>query len=566
MKKLFYILIASILIIVSSCATEDSGFLFSYKHSSLTVKASIEARTKAAVTDGLQDQWSKTDFGPGDVLGLYSQHGNWNDQEGLGPFINVPLTNEGGDVTNFKNSEITISPTHITPSTIFMYYPYKEGMSDQTDEEGSITVPATGLELRESDKEIYKCIDFLTDDSVDVDNLNNGKLTGKFYHAFSELIIMRGDGFDDPPEGCENIEVVLNNPITHVKINYTIDPWYCSPVLYYDNNNSLGLSREDAYRWEAWQGENYGITDENPDGVPAWYVLLPTIGKGANRSVVDYIEIYDNDGYLQQVSSIPLAKDGNNFTKNLNERTRYPLLVTMKELVPTINPFPIESWQGDNNLTNVRERGIENITDFERWVEYYNEYLENGNEENLYSYGDRIVDTNGKTLYWHFYLLGDIDFTGSKINNGIILSDFNDIIDGTNPDFLENNQHPNFTISGLLSSFIDNLKGKGTVQNINFNRPSINSNSENPLGIIANQMSAGTVINNCLIDNGQVVGNGPVGIIAGSATSATISYCTFSGSLFGSVSDSSSNYAVGEQRSTEFNKNLSNGVTFNIIN
>ena len=551
MNKITSILLFLITLLTISCSNDalDTNPTFSDKVSPLVIYASIDGTGKAnnrAVIMKDDDRWSYVDFVEGDVMGFYSSGGNWIEGNGKGSFKNLALKYKDGQFTDPGGVEF--SPSHMDGSQIFMYYPYYKDMEGK------------GFELHEKDEEdTLRCIDFLSSNSITLQGVvdgNNVALYGKFQHAFSELIIMRGEGFDNPPAGKERITAVLNKPYTNLQIDLNTDDdnWSCVPRLIFDENNSYGLNDSTACRWDAWEGGNYGITvGKDPIGKPAWYVIVPTLA-GSNRSIVEYIELYDNEGYLQRVSSLKLS--GGN-TKYVDPQWRYPMEITMKELVPTVNPFPIIPWNDDDiNLTDERTRGINNIQEFADWVRAYNAYLLGGSNDQekidaLLKYGDSFIEGGNRS--WHFYVLSDLDFTnyspllsedGEETDNSVIIPNLNDILDGISTTFV-NGKFINHTIKGLSKTFIDLLKENGSIQNFDFIDPEVKNSetSTDPAGIIVNTMDTGTSVVNCNIDNGNLFNpGGPAGMVAGSMTNGLIKDCILSGFL---VAKTSFNNIVG---------------------
>ena len=572
---------------LAACSVEEPADISDSDVTVLKVNARIEnmsaPHTRADIPLG-KDGWTISGFQAGDILGFYSEHGNRLVNNGLGGFSNLPLTNTDG-TTQFQSPDNEqISPSYMSATAVYMYFPYTAGMP------GTNGYPATspGLELRRlqpgDDSNILKCVDFLTDSGIDASNLAVGQLTGTFQHEFSQLIIMRGEGFDSPPEGdrYKVINIVMKEPYTHVRVNETASPWGCQPELYNQPGYvpaGLTAANFDARRWQAWQGGNYSVTQEDTIGVEAWYVVLPTIGKGDNRTTVDYIEIYDNEGVLQKVSSIKLADVDSIPTKMLDSSWRYPLLVSMKELVPTVTPYPIVPWEGDFDISNERGRGIRNEFDFNQWKGYYASYLKDGAYENqLLDYGDKIVDAEGNFLYWHFYLLGNLELTDQTYgslgdNTSAVIPVMKDILDGVNMNVLENNMHPNYSVTGLTLPLVGNMSGNGALQNMDFVSPYVVSQTDEPAGILVTTMApetgatvmSGGTIDNCNIEMGTLLNNGEAGIIAGSATDAIIKNCNVSGYIQGTAS-MGPDYIVGTQAGSTTLENNESAVNFNPIN
>lgn len=522
----------------------------------LVVYASIEgtgsAHTRAASTE-IDDLWSYVSFEHGDKMGIYASGGNWMEQGGSGAFDNFPLSYDAGrGQFNDENGSV-FSPSHMNSSEIYIYYPFGPDMSGGGSGglELRSLVPEDGVDDQVStpyDKTRHlRCMDFLSANTITLEGRKDNSdmaLYGSFQHSFSELIIMRGEGFDSPPPGKERITAVLNTACTHIKVDFSASPWRCTPSLVYSGSNSFGLSEQDAYRWNAWRGGNYGITvspepGESKEGEPAWYIIVPTL-KNAN-TIVQYIELYDNEGYLQRVSSL-LLKGGN--SKYAEPGWRYPMEITMKELVPTVNPFPIAPWGENVDLTDERTRGINNEIEFAQWVLAYNLWLLDQQSEEktnaLLKYGDLTVDAGGQNPSWHFYVLSDLDLDkytpqtsdGLPAVEGLIIPHLSDILDGQSTNFV-NGKFTNHTISGLSKTFVGLLDGNGSIQNFDFIGPYVvnDETHSDVAGIIVNEMRETSVIN-CNVEDGTLVNlGGPAGIVAGSIFGGQVKNCTLEGFL-----------------------------------
>lgn len=528
------------------------------------VGGSGSASTRAVTSDST-DMWSYVGFSTDDRMGFYASGGNVNADNGNGPFDNQELVFESGSnqFRDPKNGTL-FSPTHMDGSQIFMYFPYDANIGFE---------PGMQLRRRAEDGDTERCIDLLTSKSLNILG-GAGKdmaLYGEFRHAFGELIILRGEGFDAPPKGCERITAVINNPYTHVRVVLGEESWSCTPALGYDPNT---LISNEARQWDAWQGKNYGKTNTDSIGEPAWYVILPTMDDKV--SSLDYIELYDNEGFLQRVSSIRLSDN----SKNVRPGWRYPLKITMKELVPTVNPFPIQPWEEDenSNLTDERKRGINNLTEFQNWVRDYNSYLADpapadDKTDKLLAYGDKIVDGTGN-ISWHFYVLSDLDLSGYQAlpyldatgseqepSTDVIIPELKDILDGISTTFV-NGKFTNHKISGLNKTFVGTLgvnasdQTNGSVQNFDFIEPNVTNSetSEDPAGIIVNTMTNASVVN-CRITDGDLFNpGGPAGMVAGLMTDGSIKECILSGSLVGKTT--TADKIVGKMEGTPvFDKN-----------
>lgn len=555
MMKIIYIflLTAATVLLLASCVNNDipdGGSGLGGAPLPLVISADISGTkaTRAETNEtGTADEWSYVDFTEGDAMGFFASGGKFTEGNyGEAPFDNQELIYTGGTGgSNFRDpSGVSFSPSHMNGNEIYMYFPYTPTITD----EGGFKLRT--LQDHDGEKlDTARCIDFLSTRHLDIMDVTGDRpaLYGEFQHTFAELIIMRGEGFDNPPKISDDIneweiKAVLNTPVTGIRADVsTEDGWSCTPRLVYDPNS--GLSDAEAREWQAWLGANFYKTQEDKIGQTAWYVIVPTIGcqaqyvapRPGERTRVEYIELYDNDGNLQRVSSLLLS---NGTSKYVDGGWRYPMEVTMKELVPTANPCQIVPWNGDVDLTDERKRGINDKTEFEGWVKAYNAYIDEDNETNtnaLLKYGDLYINED-ETKSWHFYVLSDIDLSDFETGKPVVPL-LKDILDGQSTVFT-NGRFQNHFITGLKSPLIGVLEGEdAVVQNFNFDNPYVTYGEANdtPLGIIANIMEEGSAVNNCRVISGTLYNPaGAGGMVAGSITNSSITNCTLSGFLISS--------------------------------
>lgn len=576
MKLHISLLLAATTSLLSSCVGSDfpdEGYT-SAEPRPLVINARIPGAGATRALVGTNDDWSYTDFELNDAMGFFSSGGKFTEGSyGEQPFDNQKLIYLGGTgEPNFRDPGNTeFSPSHMKGNEIYMYYPYTPTITDDF-----------GFELRTmkghdgEDLDTARCIDFLSTRHLDImSDVNNATtaLYGEFQHTFAELIIMRGEGFDNPKyiDGKKEwqIKAVLNTPVTGIKAVVTTEGgWKCTPELVYDSVSNT-MTRSQAMEWDAWLGQNFYKTETDKVGQNAWYVIVPTIGCQAKygeqrpgpRTIVEYIELYDNDGHLQRVSSLLLS---NANSKYVDGGWRYPMEITLKELVPTAYPCQITPWPNDDiDLTDERKRGINDATEFEQWVNAYNKYLEENTEETrsaLLQYGDLYVSADQK-YSWHFYVLNDLDLSGLKQEMPIV-NELKDILDGQSTDF-SNGRFRNHTISGLPTTLVGTLTGENAkVQNFTFERPDVNygNDHEGPAGIIANYMKDGAEVLNCRITSGNLYNpGGPAGMVAGYISNSTIKDCNLSGFLISKVTVDN---IVGEESGNNtYSNNNANNVT-----
>lgn len=565
MKKIYKSIIPAVLLAaLTSCSLDEpAGVIQDYAPLPLAIKANIcgvDATRAVTNPKGTFDEWSYTNFQVDDEMGFFSSGGNFTDGNyGEAPFVNQRLIYTGGTGgNNFRDPDNTqFSPTHMKGNEIFMYFPYSP---DITSPNG---IPLrTNIGTNKEHLDTARCIDLLSTDYLSIYSENTSSsaaLYGEFLHTFAELIIMRGKGFDNPPkiEGVNEweIKVVLNTPITGLTVETAGEgeSWKCTPKFVWDE--TAMPEKLDAQTWDAWLGGNFYLTEQDQVGQNAWYVIVPTIGCYANvgskregvRTIVEYIELYDNDGNLQRVSSLRLS---NSNTKYVDGGWRYPMQISMEELVPTANPCAIIPWKPDVDLTDARMRGINNPTEFSNWITAYNSYLNNPTDDNninaLLQYGDLYQNPDGSN-YWHFYVLTDLDLSSLSTDAATpLIPRLQDILDGQSTNFT-NGRFLNYNITGLNAPLVGTLSGENAnVRNFNFRNPDImfGENVSEPAGIIANIMADRASVVNCQIRQGTMYHpDGPAGMIAGSIESTClIKDCTVSGYL---ISESNFDALVG---------------------
>lgn len=517
-------------------------------------------------------------FADGDVAGVFARSGNNSAENGNGPLINLPMTFEvveyevNGKTDQYQsltNKDYDINPADMAiGNSVFMYYPWDPALGSINNycEENRVIVvkdsanypKLPGLELRVPGPDgSIRCRDVAEVFTVSTDNLKKGLLTGTWRHGFSELQIMRGDGFKNPPEGKEEINVYLSEGFSHFRIVSCTDYVRWTVQLHYEEGYTYkgeAMSEEDCKKWTAWQGQDYKNDTDPQDGLngtPSWYVMVPSVyqtsGSKNNlntygaRPVVSYIELYDDNGYRQQVTSFSLKTSATaTDTKSPYPYYRFPIVISMTELGPVARPVGIGEWDEegpDKDLTEERSVGIYDAEDYNKWAREYNSYVADKNGYNLNEpgsikeYGDLIDNV------WHFYINGDIDFTDQTIST---VTNLQDILESANEIY-------NVTLSNISASapLFTQISGNGGIKNLNFNNIYLSTTGTGATGCLAGSInnssytSTGSVLTNVNITQGTVIGNGPVGMIAGSVTgSSIISGCTFSGFLMGaSTSD-----------------------------
>ena len=578
-KKIIYSSLIAAILPLASCRVEEEPKAYSQPvELQIRMKlAGADAPTRASMRE--DDGWTYRHFSSGDKIGFYSSSGRFPYNS---PFVNLQLeyshTDEKTNFTIFKTEDgQTFDPAGMIAKNVFLYSPYSENMSAAVN---------PGINLRETVTDgntnvtSVRCIDFLTGEGFNASNLDEGILSGVFYHIFSELIIIRGEGFDKPkaPTGDNpnRITVVMKEPFTHVKVNYAQNPWSCRPELIYYSDV---MSADAAKRWETWKHGLY-YDNEFTTPVEADYVVLPTLGNTdketgipvsyGQQTEVDYIELYDNDGVLQRVTSLSLA-DGN--SRRLNSGWRFPMTISMKELVPTVYPHTIQPWGPDKDITELRTKGIKN-SNFYDFVNDYNSYQSDPSFERskLYNYGDFETmegsDTEGK---WHFYLQEDIDLSIGSFPQGgnPIIRTFSDVLDGKKST-LSDSRGNNYRIFNQKSPLIGTMMSSAIVEEIDFDSPLVACQSAGDaydyIGVIANNITTGAAVVNCTITNGTVIGPNYVGLIAGSVIDGNLQTpqgCKVQGTVIGKQSDSKSGYMFGYYTGATFSVTNDANIIFN---
>ena len=530
-KYLYNFLPLFLAILASSCLNEEpSASRNSNGENSLlaTIDNNFLKATRASIDP--QDDWSVVSFSNNDKIGLYAKTGN---MDGDG-FINAPMmfSRSVSGTFQFDNPDLNMDRSKFGAYTTMFYYPYSPDMEQE------------GMLLRSQKNGVDRCIDVLMMGNLNPNDLSSKlQLSGNFHHLFSELIIVRGEGFENANK--KDITVVLNGGYTRLKFidnpatNGTeVRNMWKIPNLYFDEND--GLTQEESRRWMAWKGDDFKPY-EGVEPKEAYYVMLPNIYEyritgGQNTLIshpaVDYIEIYDNNDELQKISSFTL----NGETKQILNGKRYPLEIKMEGLVPTIYPYIISPWDDTQDKTDERTIGIRSESEFEDWMLNYNQYTSetNGNnyDDKLLLYGDKHVNETTGEVTWYFYILNDLDFSQYK-NKNIRISKLTDVIDGMG------NQISNIN---LEDSFIGEISGNGCLSNLSIRGLSVNNstktNSAQGIGAVTDILSENGSIINCSVD-ATLKASCKVGLMAGEVTGGDVDGCTFSGLLIGSGSSAS---------------------------
>lgn len=542
-----------------------------------------EAEWSRHTVDNSTDSWTTKSFSMGDKIGLFSTGGlvdsNGESQWILNEHMDYDQAT-GSTNYRFRNDALLIN-TSLMGGKVgkYVYFPYCEDMplpvpglcvTNQTtgDEtyygEGksnaSQMTTHPGMYLRVSgtdykDRPIDRCVDYMYINNI---SLTNGALGGGFYHGFTEMIIVRGEGFDEcPDEYVDEITVVLNNGYTRMRLNAfrenATGNFSFRPQNYFwpADEADKGITQEEAKRWKAWKGVEYVDVDKfTGESVfrDAWYVILPTAHSYSYPSVT-YIEIYNNEGKMQKVTNFDLYVDPKTGVadKLMRPGYRYAVEVMMVEGDATVRPHSITDWNeglnGENDITDVREAGINDYEDFSQWQRLYNHFVTNinsgswerpkkteditGNEDykKLAQYGD--YDLNNGT--WRFYINDKIEIPAGA---PVFINELQDILEGAS-------QFANIPVKNLKGTLIGAITDKGELRYLDFDNLYVKlvTNGNGTAGALVNHLNGGK-LRRCNVNNGTVVGSdaGTVGMLCGTVSgAATITDCKVSGAVIGTA-------------------------------
>ena len=555
-NNIIYILSVFILsMFFAGCATEEPKILNSHTkgYSFPALISNYEAMETKASKEGSDDRWSYSNFENGDKIGFYSLYGNSAADDGNGSFENEPMTYSGG---TFVNPDIFFDINYFVPEkSTFYYFPWHDNIEYDPNHTQYNANDDYGLELRQTDVDgIEKCLDMLW-----VYSASSATANQRFAHTFSSIVIIRGEGFQNPPDDKKEIKVVLSKGVSHITLDYDKDHVKNVKLVYLYGYKTESECRE----WKAWGPlkyiSNVGKSDEK-EYPEAYYVVLPTT-RGNERLSVEYIEMYDNEGNRKKITDFKLytSSSNTNNSRILSIGERYPLEIKMVGVDVVVSPIEIKPWDDDQKIEEVKTAGIPDVTEFNKWVLAYNQFLQNRNSENydetLKSYGDKTIKADG-SVYWTFYINGDLDFSEYIASNeaenkigslNFMLEQFDDCLEGNGN-----------SISGLTVNFIKNLGENGKIQNMTFRGININNGdaTQNTGGLL--NVCRGT-IEKCEID-GTVTSSGGVGLIAAEGINATITDCKLRGLLLGSATASQGMFASASD-CNEINNNTA-GLIF----
>lgn len=427
---------------------------------------------------------SDAGFSAEDKIGFYSMRDEKGD-ENKG-YRNVLMQYDEQEKCFTKEDLIVDYPNNF--GYTFAYYPYRE----QTDDVIDIYHPTETGD--------YTIEDLLI---AGTSQISGGRIYLSFVHAFSMLIIVPGNGFEESAKNSDN------------KVFVTLKKGWKASVMKGTEKIELQLESDDTapkkFVAQRWVNVSYA----EGQTVPVCYsVILP------NGAEIDHIEMTDNHGTIQRI--VPQLEA-------LERSWRYPIKVSMEGTTPTVWPYEILPWTTDDSPIELGGTyGINTSDDFQTWVTQYNRYTSGSlsDEEKtqvneaLSAFGEM---TDGK---WRFQLNADIDCKGLFGDNQLtsVVARLTDEFDGKN-----------HTLSNLNTTLIGSIEGNGKITDLNIDVVSITSETTEPTGALALEMTGGE-ISNCDIKNIQIETNGPVGALVGKATAGTISGNTVNGLLLGTAS------------------------------
>lgn len=459
-----------------SCRNKDGLSEGSGTGKPLEIVAEIKGAEVSKSRTTPDDFGSKAGFSAGDEIGFYSmrdEKGNENNG-----YSNVPMPYDAQEKCFKKEDLIVEYPNNF--GYTFAYYPYQDQTDDVID--------------------IYK-----DDNTIDLliagtSKISEGRIYLSFVHAFSMLIIVPGNGFEDSAKKSAN------------EVSVTLKKGWKASVVKGDKKIELQLESDEnaPTQFVAQRRVNVSYA-QGQDPVPVCYsVILP------NGAEIDHIEMTDNHGTIQRI--VPQLKA-------LERSWRYPIKVSMEGTTPTIWPYEIQPWTPDDLPIELGGTyGINTSDDFKAWVTQYNLYTsENLSDEEKTKVNDALKAFGEKTGgKWRFQLNADIDCKGLFGDNQLtsVVARLTDEFDGKN-----------HTLSNLNTTLIGSIKN-GKITDLNIDVVSITSETTEPTGALALEMTGGE-ISNCDIKNIQIETNGPVGALVGKATAGTISGNTVNGLLLG---------------------------------
>ena len=498
-----------------SCRNKDGLSEGSGTGKPLEIVAEIkgaEVSKSRTTLDKFDSYSSDAGFSAGDKIGFYSMRDeNGNENNG---YSNVPMQYDAQEKC-FKKEDLIVNYPNNFGYT-FAYYPYQ----DQTEQ--------NVIDIYKDDNTIKDLL------IAGTSKISWGRIYLSFVHAFSMLIIVPGNGFEvsaSATDPANEVSVTLKKgwkaSVEKVKVGEKIE------------FQLLSVPDENAHTQFVAQRRVNVSYAQGQDPVPVCYsVILP------NGAEIDHIEMTDNYGTIQRI--VPQLKA-------LERSWRYPIKVSMEGTTPTIWPYEIQRWTEDDSPIELGGTyGINTSYDFQTWVTLYNRYTSRNLSDEEKTQVNKALSAFGEMTdgKWRFQLNADIDCKGLFGDNPptSVVARLTDEFDGKN-----------HTLSNLNTTLIGSIEGNGKITDLNIDVVSITSETTEPTGALALEMTGGE-ISNCDIKNIQIETNGPVGALVGKATAGTISGNTVNGLLLGT--ESSDDGLTGRDEGVVCENNQSSALIF----
>lgn len=465
-----------------SCRNKDGLSEGSGTGKPLEIVAEIkgaEVSKSRAETDKFDSYSSDAGFSAGDEIGFYSMRDEKGDEEG---YSNVPMQYDAQEKCFKKEDLIVDYPNNF--GYTFAYYPYQKQTEPNV------------IDIYKDDNTIDLLI-------AGTSKISGGRIYLSFVHAFSMLIIVPGNGFEESATDPAN------------EVSVTLKEGWKASVVKGDEKIELQLESDENAPTQFVAQRRENVSYVKGQTVPVCYsVILP------NGAEIDHIEMIDDHETTQLI--VPQLEA-------LERSWRYPIKVSMEGTTPTVWPYEILPWTPDDSPIELGGTyGINTSDDFQTWVTQYNRYTSGNLSDEEKTQVNKALSAFGEMTggKWRFQLNADIDCKGLFGDNQLtsVVALLKDEFDGKN-----------HTLSNLNTTLIGSIEGNGKITDLNIDVVSITSETTKPTGALALEMTGGE-ISNCDIKNIQIETNGPVGALVGKATAGTISGNTVNGLLLGTES------------------------------
>lgn len=489
-----------------SCRNKDGLSEGSGTGKPLEIVAEIkgaEVSKSRAETDKFDSYSSDAGFSAGDEIGFYSMRDEKGDEEG---YSNVPMQYDAQEKCFKKEDLIVDYPNNF--GYTFAYYPYQKQTEPNV------------IDIYKDDNTIDLLI-------AGTSKISGGRIYLSFVHAFSMLIIVPGNGF----------EKSATDPANEVSV--TLKEGWKASVVKGDEKIELQLESDENAPTQFVAQRRENVSYVKGQTVPVCYsVILP------NGAEIDHIEMIDDHETTQLI--VPQLEA-------LERSWRYPIKVSMEGTTPTVWPYEILPWTPDDSPIELGGTyGINTSDDFQTWVTQYNRYTSGNLSDEEKTQVNKALSAFGEMTdgKWRFQLNADIDCKGLFGDKPLtsVVARLTDEFDGKN-----------HTLSNLNTTLIGSIKN-GKITDLNIDVVSITSETTEPTGALALEMTGGE-ISNCDIKNIQIETNGPVGALVGKATAGTISGNTVNGLLLGKAS-SDDGLTGTRDASVECDNNQSSALIF----